>query len=57
MGANVIEKITQDEHMYEEFKMDFSDYNTDLFSMENEVYGQWSTCNKSIAHFYMFHVW
>ncbi|KAK4517756.1 uncharacterized protein ATC70_001100 [Mucor velutinosus] len=37
MGANVIEKITQDEHMYEEFKMDFSDYNTDLFSMENEA--------------------
>lgn len=37
MGANVIEKITQDEHMYEEFKMDFSDYSTDLFSMENEV--------------------
>ena len=40
MGANVIEKITQDEDMYEEFKMDFSDYNTDLFSMENEVDGQ-----------------
>lgn len=39
MGAHVIEKIIQDEHMYEEFKMDFSDYNTDLFSMENEVDG------------------